>query len=203
MVYISLLSAAILIGIDQLIKVWAVSYLSKVGSMQAIPYILNLTYVENYGAAYGIMSGKTGILIILTSAVIIGMLGLLLSRKVENKLAVGSVALIIAGGVGNLIDRVTRGFVVDYLDINQWFSFPVFNFADCCVVIGTGLLVIYVLFIEGKEIKKSGAVAENTIYTEKSDTVDMIETITEEPVDLLEPAQETEAETRQSEQEGE
>ena len=67
------------------------------------------------------------------------------------------VALIIAGGIGNLIDRILRGFVVDYLDISPLFNFPVFNLADCCVVIGTFLLMLYLFCLEGRQTKKNQA----------------------------------------------
>ncbi|MEG1994096.1 MAG: signal peptidase II, partial [Oscillospiraceae bacterium] len=72
--------------------------------------------------------------------------------KIQNKCLIISLVLIISGGVGNLIDRIRLGFVVDYLDF-RLINFPVFNFADCCVVIGTALVLIYVFFIEPKEKK--------------------------------------------------
>ena len=68
-------------------------------------------------------------------------------------------SLIIAGGTGNLIDRAMYGFVVDYIDINELFSYPMFNFADCCVVIGAVLLAYYALVIEGRQ-KQAGPKAE-------------------------------------------
>lgn len=170
-VYIALFISALLIGVDQLIKVWAVNTLSAVGSMPVIPHLLDFTYVENYGAAYGIMTGKTVLLIAITAFVLGLLIKVLLSKKIKHRLAIASLSLIIAGGLGNLIDRIAKGFVVDYLDINPLFSFPVFNFADCCVVIGTGLLIVYILFFEPKEAKaaKEAAEQEQTKHTETND----------------------------------
>ncbi|MEM1483550.1 signal peptidase II [Oscillospiraceae bacterium PP1C4] len=146
-----LLASALLVFIDQLLKIWVLGNLAGAPSMTLIPGLLQLTYVENRGAAFGILQGRVGILSLITLVVIIGGIVALLMGKFKNKLVMWSVGLIIAGGVGNLIDRVFRTFVVDYLDISPLFHFPVFNFADCCVVIGTGLLMVYLFFFEGKE----------------------------------------------------
>lgn len=148
-----LIMSGLLVIIDQLIKIWMLNHLVGSSSIVLIPGLLQLTYVENRGAAFGIFQGKVGILSILTLAVIVIAIAMLLMGKFKSKLVLWSVGLIIAGGVGNLIDRIFRTFVVDYFDISPWFNFPVFNFADCCVVIGTILLMIYLLFFEEKEQK--------------------------------------------------
>lgn len=153
MTFIVLGVSALLVIIDQLLKLWVLDNLVGSPSVMLIPGLLQLTYVENRGAAFGIMQGKVGFLSIVTLVVIMIAIVAMLMGKFKNKLVIWSVGLIIAGGVGNLIDRMLRTFVVDYLDISPLFRFPVFNFADCCVVIGTGLLLIYLLFFEGKEKK--------------------------------------------------
>ena len=150
-----LMASAVLVVIDQLIKSWALNTLAGASSVVVIPGLLQLTYVENRGAAFGIFQGKVGLLSIITMAVLIVAIFLLLTGKLKHRLLIWSVGLIIAGGAGNLIDRLTRTFVVDYLDISPLFQFPVFNFADCCVVVGTCLLAIYLLFFDGKGIKKA------------------------------------------------
>lgn len=149
---------ALLIAADQIIKIWVLHYLAGNPSQLVIPHLLQLTYVENRGAAFGILQGRAGILSISTLAIIIVLLVLLIRKKFhKNLLAMWCVALIIAGGAGNLIDRIFRGFVVDYLDISPLFHFPVFNLADCCVVIGTFLLMFYLFFLEGRQPKKKQA----------------------------------------------
>ena len=146
-----LLSAAALVIVDQLLKIWVLGTLVGAPSVTLIPGLLQLTYVENRGAAFGIFQGKTQLLSIVTGIVLAGIIVALVMGKFKHKLVLWSMGLIISGGVGNLIDRVFRTFVVDYLDISPLFNFPVFNFADCCVVIGTGLLLVYLLFFEEKK----------------------------------------------------
>jgi len=145
---IALVVAALLVGVDQLIKKWALAVLEARGSIEIIPNLFNLTYIENRGAAFGIFQGKTEFLSILVALVLIAALIFLFSDKLQSNFLIWAVALVIAGGAGNLIDRVALGFVVDYLDFSALFGFPVFNFADCCVVVGTALILIYVLFID-------------------------------------------------------
>ncbi|MEG1621591.1 MAG: signal peptidase II, partial [Oscillospiraceae bacterium] len=74
--------------------------------------------------------------------------------RINNKFMIFSSSLIIGGGIGNLIDRVLYGYVVDFIDIGPLFSFPVFNFADSCIVVGTALFVIYLMFFDDKTKKK-------------------------------------------------
>ncbi len=155
MAIFALILSVILLALDQLIKWWAVNSLASVGSITVIPHLLNFTYVENYGAAFGILQDKRLLLVLLTGSILGAAVYLLLSGKIKGKMLSMSVSLILAGGTGNLLDRIFRGFVVDYLDINPLFSYPVFNFADCCVVIGTGILVVYLLFFEDRDKKKA------------------------------------------------
>lgn len=141
----------LLIGIDQAIKLWASNNLIDKGSVQFIHFgnneIINLSYFENTGAAFSILEGKTIFLSIITLVVIVLAIYYVIKHKVKQPLALTSFALLIAGGIGNLIDRIFRGYVIDYIEI-RLFNFAVFNFADCCVVIGAFLLVIYILFFE-------------------------------------------------------
>ena len=153
MTAIVLIVSALLVLADQLIKLWVLAALPGAPSVTLIPGLLQLTYVENRGAAFGIFQGRVGLLSIVTLAVIAVAVWLLVSGKIRHKLAMWSVALIVAGGLGNLIDRIFRAFVVDYLDVSPLFHFPVFNFADCCVVVGTILLAVWLLFLEGRDKK--------------------------------------------------
>ena len=126
---------AVLIGFDQLFKYLAIVYLQPEGSVPIIDQVFHLTSVENLGAAGGILQGKQLFLILVTSAVIIGILVFLFLGKIPGKFLPWMAGMVVAGGAGNLIDRIFRGFVVDYLDF-CWIHYPVFNFADCCVVVG-------------------------------------------------------------------
>ncbi len=138
-----------IVGIDQLIKLWAIANLMGNESIIIIPGLLKLTYLENYGAAFGIFDGMKWFLILITGFMLVGILFLLYKNLWFNgKFLRTCLAFIVAGGFGNLIDRIRLGYVVDYLDINDWFSYPIFNFADCFVVVGAVLMMVYVIFFD-------------------------------------------------------
>lgn len=143
---------AFLIGIDQLSKYFALNYLQKVGSIPIIENIFHLTYVENRGAAFGMLQNNQWVFIIV--AIVASVFGLYyLHTKKINLIGRASIILIIAGAIGNLIDRVRLGFVVDYFDFRIVWQY-VFNVADVFVVVGTILLCIYILFYDNKEDKE-------------------------------------------------
>lgn len=146
--------SAVLIGADIAIKKWVVSALQPVGSVPVIDKFFYLTYVENRGAAFGIFQGKTTVLSVIAGVALCVLLYLIASGRIGSKFATFTLSLIFAGGVGNLIDRIFRGFVVDYLDFSALFGFPVFNLADCCVVIGAILFIFYALAYDRKKQKQ-------------------------------------------------
>lgn len=125
-----------LITIDQLVKIAVINNIYNF-SITIIDGILNLTYVENTGGAFGVGSNNTFIIIIINVFSLILITKFILSRKNEiSQYMIIGLGLILAGGIGNLIDRILRGFVIDYIDINPLIEYPVFNIADICVVIG-------------------------------------------------------------------
>ena len=140
---------AILVGLDQIIKYWALDYLKEVKSIPIINNIFNLTYVENRGAAFGMLQNNQTIFILV--ALVASCFGLycLHTNKV-NKIGKIGILLVISGALGNLIDRIKLGFVVDYLDFHIIWSY-VFNLADCFVVVGTILLCFYIITSEEKK----------------------------------------------------
>lgn len=142
-----------LVAADQLIKMWAVRVLMPVGTMDFIRFgdleILGLRYCENTGAAFSSFSGAKWFLIILVSVMLAGLLIFTVRYKYKRPLFLISSVMIMAGGLGNLIDRVRQGYVVDYLDV-KLFNFAVFNFADVCVVLGAACMLIWLFFIEPK-----------------------------------------------------
>ena len=150
---LALFLSATIILTDQLIKYLVVYALKPVGT--AIPGLLNLTYVENRGVAFGMMENQRWPVIIITVLVMAFLIFLLFRKAGKNKLFVSSVVLIVGGGIGNLIDRVFLGYVIDYLQLT--FFPPVCNFADYCVVAGTVLLMVYILFFSDTLNKKEGA----------------------------------------------
>lgn len=157
------ISAAVFV-LDQLSKIWVLQNVKPVPTIKIIPGLLNFTYVENTGAAFGIFEGQKWLLIVIVFAVIAAALWALYSNKVSGKLERLCISFIIAGGLGNVVDRIRYGFVVDFLDINELFSYPMFNVADCFVVAGAILLVIATLFEDNKKKK----LAEEVLQEEKN-----------------------------------
>lgn len=147
---ISLVAAALLVAADQGIKAWATAQLMPVGVMAVLPGIVELRYVLNDGMAFSMLAGKQGILIGVTSLMLIGVLVWLLRGDVPLLERI-SWTLVLGGGIGNLIDRVLNGVVVDYINV-LFMHFAVFNFADICVCCGVGLLILSIL-LDGRHGK--------------------------------------------------
>lgn len=141
---LALIIGAALAALDQLIKYFVSVYIHPVGSVSVIDNIFKLTYVENRGVAFGMFSDMRWFFVILTSVLIIFIIIFMFKKRPQGKIFYISSALIIGGGIGNLIDRIFYGYVIDYLSIS--FFPPVCNFADYCITVGTVLLLIYVLF---------------------------------------------------------
>ena len=146
-VYLLVAAVAALVGIDQLIKLWASNVLQPVGAMPLIPHVVELRFVLNQGMAFSLLSGKQLFLILATSAALLLVAYLLFFRSRGKLLQQIAFILVLAGGIGNLIDRVLNGEVVDY--INPLFiDFAVFNFADILVCVGVALWVLVILLEE-------------------------------------------------------
>ena len=146
------LAAVFCVAADQAVKFLVVNTMSPGESEPLLPPLLQLTRVHNYGAAWSSFSGARWLLIILT-AVGMGVLAWLLVKVVRHPLGQWSLACILGGGIGNLIDRVRLGYVVDMLD-TMFMDFPVFNVADVFVVCGTICALIYYLAFYGKYDEK-------------------------------------------------
>ena len=138
-----------LVGCDQLLKSWTVHHLALGESTAFLPGFMQLTRVHNYGAAWSSFSGKTALLIVVTAALMIAVAYLLIRRIVRHPLGVAAAVLILGGGVGNIIDRIAHGYVVDMFDL-LLFDYPVFNLADCFVVAGVILGAVYYLWFYEK-----------------------------------------------------
>ena len=138
-----------LVGCDQLLKSWTVHHLALGESTAFLPGFMQLTRVHNYGAAWSSFSGKTAMLIVVTAALMIAVAYLLIRRIVRHPLGAAAAVLILGGGVGNIIDRIVHGYVVDMFDL-LLFDYPVFNLADCFVVVGVILGAVYYLWFYEK-----------------------------------------------------
>ena len=156
---LSLLGAAVLVVLDQLIKHWATVALLPVGSMEVLPGIVELRYCLNDGMAFSMLAGKQGLLIGVTSVMLVAVLVMLFVRKMPLAERIAW-TLVLGGGVGNLIDRVLNGVVVDYINV-LFMHFAIFNFADICVCMGVGLLMLVLLLDSTKKDASAQQKAED------------------------------------------
>lgn len=143
----NILFTAVLIFVDRLSKVMAAKYLADGTVMTVIPYFLGLRYLENTGMAFSMLSGKTVFLAVITAAALIIMAYFLFVKNYGERFERFCFILIFAGGVGNLIDRVFQGYVIDYFEF-LFMDFAIFNVADVYVCVGVGLYAIYTFYTE-------------------------------------------------------
>lgn len=144
MPFIALAISILLVIADQIIKYFVSVYLQPIGTVTVIDNLFSLTYVENRGVAFGMFSDMRWIFVALTSVLIAVIIFIMFQKRPKGKFFYICSALIIGGGIGNLIDRIFYGYVIDYLSIS--FFPPVCNFADYCITVGTVMLLIFVLF---------------------------------------------------------
>ena len=130
-------------------------------SIEFIPGLIDFVYIHNKGGAWGMMQGQTWFLLSVTMIVMLICIAMLIKYGLKNKLLFWSLSLVLSGGLGNMIDRIFRnGNVVDFIHLHFMPDFPIFNVADCCVVIGAGLLILYFVFDLIKEARLKKNLAE-------------------------------------------
>ncbi|MGN0551778.1 MAG: signal peptidase II [Oscillospiraceae bacterium] len=160
MLIVSIVVIVFLVAADQFLKFYmADTVFAEVNTRDLIKFgdldIIGLRYVENRGAAFSSFEGARWFLIFFTLALIVALTVWIIKDKNKNPFLVYSVVAVIAGGIGNLIDRVRLGYVIDYIEV-RLFDFAIFNFADICVVLGAICIVIYICFIDSKVENKHG-----------------------------------------------
>jgi signal peptidase II len=144
----------ILITIDQIFKYYILINKENLPN-NIINGVLNFTYCENRGIAFGIGQGGAKIFALMTLLMIIVALIYIAFKFNKLKgLTVFGIALVISGGIGNLIDRLFRGYVIDYIDFSEIVDFPIFNFADICIVVGVIIIGISYLKKEGGKVNE-------------------------------------------------
>ncbi len=153
-----ILAVIVLIILDQGTKLWALASLKPVHNMTLVEGFMDLTFVENRGVAFGMFSGQRWFILLLTGIIAVGLVWfyVTLPRKKEYAPVRVSLVLVLAGAVGNIIDRMFRGYVVDFFEFT-FFEWPVFNVADIYVVVGVILLALMILFVvkdEDLDLKK-------------------------------------------------
>lgn len=155
--WIIVIAASVLI--DQISKILVAGGMTLYQSIPVVRNFFSLTYIHNYGAAWGILSNHRWIFIVITAAAIIVLPIVLYKYRKLHFLFGFSLSLIIGGAIGNMIDRIFRGYVVDFFEFT-FIDFPVFNIADICVTVGAILMFIYFIFFDKvllTEKKKKGS----------------------------------------------
>ncbi len=150
-----------------------------------IPRVLRFSYAENKGGGWSILNGGGWERVVLLGTSLIAMaliIYILIKFYKRHPLINIALSMILGGAIGNMIDRIRLGYVVDFLDITEWLDFPIFNVADCFVTVGAVLLGIYIIFVDAK--------VEKRLAAEKIESADASEEIEE----TVAPAEETELE---------
>ena len=146
----------VLVAADQLVKYLVRANIPLGTSLPFLPGIMELTYWQNTGAAFSLFSEHTWVLTLISAVVSLVILGVLVKRVVAHPFGVAPLSVVLAGAVGNLIDRVAFGYVTDMFNF-QFMRFAVFNVADVCVVVGGFAAAAYYLFLYEKLERKGKA----------------------------------------------
>ena len=203
--------------LDQLTKYLTVLHLKPIDTLPIIEDVFHLTYVENTGAAFGMMKDARWVFMVTSTLAIIGILGYMVYRYYVKKEKLHwaealSLSLIVGGGIGNMIDRTMLGYVVDMIDC-RFINFAVFNVADSFVCIGAGLMILYLIVMTVKEFKAEKAAklalaegeetsASEEIGTNESFAAEETDTSAEPETAAEEAVIETEADTAEDRTEG-
>lgn len=139
--------AALIVAADQLTKYLTVTYIPLGGEIPVIDWLFQLTYIQNSGMAFSLLQGARWFFLIMTAAALILMILAVQKKWIAHPTGLWALAAIAGGAVGNLIDRIRLGYVIDMIEVT-FMEFAVFNVADCFVVCGAILLVIYVFFFD-------------------------------------------------------
>lgn len=133
--------------LDYVTKIWAIGTLKGQPDITVIEGFFDFSYLENRGAAFGIFQGRVYLLAFVTVIIMAVLFVMYQKTKKKTKLLTISTALIMTGAIGNLIDRLRYGFVVDFISWHwkNTYYFPTFNVADICITVGTGLLILYII----------------------------------------------------------
>ena len=143
---------------DQLSKYIAVEKLMPIDTFPIIEDVFHLTYLENRGAAFGMLANHRWVFMAVSTAAVIGIIAFMLIsyKKYYNPLLYTALAMVAGGGVGNMIDRIYLGYVVDFFDF-RLIDFAIFNVADSFVCVGCAMVILYIIISDIKETKKKKA----------------------------------------------
>lgn len=149
-----LIGVAIFIA-DLLTKLLAKTHLQEIGTIPLIENVFHLTYVENRGAAFGMLEGQRAFFVLVALVFVVAVAFFVVKYRNKTPLINTGVSFMTAGALGNAFDRICQGFVVDFFDFTL-IDFPVFNVADVFVCVGAGLLAIFFIFFDEGNSKEKG-----------------------------------------------
>ncbi len=149
MIVIYLVFAAVMVGLDQWVKAWVIAHLAIDQTVRFIPGVVSLTHIKNTGAAFSILEGQQWFFYLIT-VVSLGIVWYLWKDAGRSKFYQIGLALILAGTIGNVIDRLRFQEVTDMFQLD-FMNFAIFNVADACLTVGVIMVMIYLLFIEGRQ----------------------------------------------------
>ncbi len=152
---------ALLTAVDQLTKYAAINTVKVNGPQEFFFGLFQFRYVENTGAAFSSFANNKTVLILFSGLLLVGVLIVLLGRKIDSKFANISLVLVAAGGLGNMIDRVLNGYVVDFIE-PLFVDFAVYNFADICITVGAFMLIGFEIYDVIRENRKNKATEEKS-----------------------------------------
>lgn len=170
---ICILIAAAVVLADFFTKAAVVADIPLGESVNLIDGVFRFTHIQNRGAAFGMLADARWVFLILSTAAIVAIVAFVVWKRPKNKLLLISLSLIVGGGIGNMIDRIRLGYVVDFLD---FCAFPslwkwIFNVADAAACIGAGLLFLYLILdtVKASKEEKAAKAAAECPETEKND----------------------------------
>ena len=188
--YIWIIFMLIGVFLDQISKYLVVINLDLFESVPVIPGVFHFTYIHNPGAAFGSMADSRWVFMILSVLMIVGIIVFMYWKKPTSKLLLWGLTLIVSGGIGNMIDRVRLGYVVDFLDFcafpNLWMW--TFNIADAFVCVGAGIIILWMILDMVKEYKeekaKKAEESQNNGRNEKSEPEELPEVTEQDMIDM-------------------
>lgn len=145
----------LIVAFDQITKYFAEKNLADGKIVSFLPDFVQFRYAQNTGMAFSMLSGARWIFVVITIIVCGGVMWFLFSNRAKSLWVYWSLGVVLAGGVGNLIDRARFGYVVDFIE-PTFVNFAVFNIADCAVTCGAAVLVVYLLIDAFKKDKRDG-----------------------------------------------
>ena len=136
--------------LDQAAKLFAAGLLPSVKTIPLIEDVFHLTYVENTGAGFGVFADYTWLLTAMTLIVIVFVVSYVVVKRPKNRVLITALTFMMGGAVGNMIDRIRLGYVIDFFDFTL-IDFPVFNIADCFITVGAVIFAVYIIFYSDKK----------------------------------------------------